>query len=160
MNKTSDNNKLFYKGYNGSIEVSFEDNCLHGRILFIDDIITYEGENPEDLATSFQDAVDRYVTYCKETSRPANKPYSGTFNVRVGEELHRKAAQEAYNRNISLNDYVTQAIKTLTEQNNITKVEHTHHHNITISDPGKGIEKVWVATTKKPSLESIRATTH
>lgn len=148
MSKISDNNKLSHKGYNGSIEVSFEDNCLHGRILFIDDIVSYEGETPEDLAASFQDAVDRYVTYCKETGKPANTPYSGTFNVRVGEELHRKAAQEAYNRNITLNDYVAQAIKTATEQNNITKVEHTHHN--TISNIGKIIEKTRVATMKEP----------
>ena len=109
-------NKLSRKGYTGSVEVSFEDNCLHGRVLFIDDIITYEGETVEDLATSFKDAVDRYIAYCEETGKPANKPYSGTFNVRVGEELHRKAAQEAYNRNITLNDYVAQAVKTATEQ--------------------------------------------
>ena len=58
-------NKLSHKGYTGSIEVSIEDNCLHGRILFIEDIVTYEGETVDDLATSFKDAVDRYVTYCK-----------------------------------------------------------------------------------------------
>ena len=109
-------NKLSHKGYTGSVEVSFEDNCLHGRVLFIDDIVTYEGGTVEDLATSFKDAVDRYIAYCEETGKPANKPYSGTFNVRVGEELHRKAAQEAYNRNITLNDYVAQAVKTATEQ--------------------------------------------
>ena len=57
--------KLSYKDYTGSIEVSFEDNCLHGRVLFIEDIVTYEGETVDDLATSFKDAVDRYVTYCK-----------------------------------------------------------------------------------------------
>ena len=27
------------------IEVSIEDNCLHGRVLFIEDIVTYEGGN-------------------------------------------------------------------------------------------------------------------
>ena len=58
-------NKLSHKGYTGSIEVSLEDNCLHGRVLFIEDIVTYEGETVDDLATSFKDAVDRYVTYCK-----------------------------------------------------------------------------------------------
>jgi predicted HicB family RNase H-like nuclease len=157
--KTLDSNKLSHKGYNGSVEVSFEDNCLHGRVLFIDDIVTYEGESPEELEASFKEAVDRYITYCKEAGKPANKPYSGTFNVRVGEELHRKAVQAAYNQNITLNDYVAQAIKFATEQNHIKKVEHTHHHNITVNI-GSAIEKTLVATTQEPLWGSYHATTH
>ena len=65
-------NKLSHKGYTGSIEVSFEDNCLHGRVHFIEDIVSYEGETVDDLATSFEDAVDRYVDYCK--TRKADFP--------------------------------------------------------------------------------------
>ena len=69
-------NKLSHKGYTGSIEVSFEDNCLHGRVLFIEDIVTYEGESVEELATSFKDAVDRYLAYCKtrKADRPVGNP--------------------------------------------------------------------------------------
>jgi hypothetical protein len=64
------------------------------------------------------------VTSPEKTGKPANKFYSGTFNVRIGQELHRKAAQEAAKRNISLNDYVgAQAVKTDTDQNDVVKVE-------------------------------------
>jgi predicted HicB family RNase H-like nuclease len=156
MNKPSNSNKLSHKGYTGSIEVSFEDNCLHGRVLFIEDIVTYEGETAVDLALAFNDAVDRYITYCKETGKPANKPCSGTFNVRVGEELHRKAVQEAYSRNITLNDFVAKAIKsaTATDLNNITKFERPE---IIVSN----IIETMVATTKEPSSwERIHATSH
>jgi predicted HicB family RNase H-like nuclease len=127
-------NKLTYKGYTGTIEASIEDNCLHGQILFIEDIITYEGTTVEDIKASFKEAVNRYLVYCKETGKPANKPYSGTFNVRVGQDIHRKAAEIAYHRGITLNDFVTQSIQTAIEQNGIVKVEHTHHYNITITD--------------------------
>jgi len=127
-------NKLTHKGYAGTIEASIEDSCLHGQILFIEDIITYEGTTVEDIKTSFKEAVDRYLAYCEETGKPANKPYSGTFNVRVGQDLHRKAVEVAYHRGITLNDFVTQSIQTAIEQNGIVKVEHTHHHNITITD--------------------------
>jgi predicted HicB family RNase H-like nuclease len=127
-------NNLAYKGYTGTIEASIEDNCLHGQILFIEDIITYEGVTVDDIKASFKEAVDRYLSYCKETGRPANKPYSGTFNVRVGQDLHRKAVEIAYHRGITLNDFVTQSIQAAIEQNGVVKVEHTHHHNITITD--------------------------
>jgi len=113
MNK----NTLSHKGYTGSIEISIEDGCLHGQILFIDDLITYEGKTIPELNKEFSSSVDRYLEYCDKTGKSANKPYSGTFNVRIGQELHRKAAQEALVRNLSLNDYVSQAIKAASEQN-------------------------------------------
>jgi predicted HicB family RNase H-like nuclease len=123
MIKTADYNKLSHNGYTGSVEVSFEDNCLHGRVLFIDDLITYEGITAEELLVSFKAAVDHYLTYCKESGKPANKPFSGTFNVRIGQELHRKASHEAHAHNLSLNDYVVQAIKAAMEQNAVVKAE-------------------------------------
>lgn len=141
-------NKLTYKGYTGTIEASIEDNCLHGQILFIEDIITYEGNSVEDVKASFKEAVNRYLAYCKETGKPANKPYSGTFNVRVGQDIHRKAVEIAYHRGITLNDFVTQSIQLAIEQNGVVKVEHTHHHNITITD--NQTSSPVVATVEQP----------
>lgn len=127
-------NNLSYKGYTGTIEASVEDDCLHGKILFIDDMITYEGTTVHDIKASFEEAVEHYLAYCQETGKPANKPYSGTFNVRVGQELHRKAVEIAYRRGITLNDFVAQSMQIAIEQNGVVKVEHIHNHNITIND--------------------------
>ncbi len=127
-------NKLTHKGYSGTIDASIEDGCLHGQILFIDDIITYEGDTVDDIKTSFKEAVNHYLAYCEETGKPANKPYSGTFNVRVGQDLHRKAVEIASHRGIKLNDFVTQSIQSAIEQNGVVRVELTHHHNITLTD--------------------------
>ena len=149
-------NKLTYKGYTGTIDASIEDGCLHGQILFIDDIITYEGNTVDDIKTSFEEAVERYLAYCKETGKPANKPYSGTFNVRVGQELHRKAVEVAYYRGITLNDFVTQSIKTAIEQNGVVIVEHTQQHNIYITD--SKTPATFIAAMEKPyAWETINA---
>jgi len=141
-------NKITYKGYTGTIEASIEDGCLHGQILFINDIITYEGNTVSEIKSSFEGAVDRYLAYCEETGKPADKPYSGTFNVRVGQELHRKAVEVAYHRGITLNDFVTQSIQTAIEQNGVVRVEHTHHHNISIAD--SQTSATVVASTEQP----------
>lgn len=119
---------LNYKGYTGSCEISVEDECLHGKIQFIDDLIGYEGTTVNELKDAFKAAVDRYLEYCKKTGKPANKPYSGTFNVRVGPDLHRRAAQAAYKLDLGLNEYVTKAIQYQLDQDGVTKVEHTHNH--------------------------------
>ena len=115
--------KLTYKKYTGTIKASIEDSCLHGHILFIDDVITYEGDTVDDIKTSFREAVDHYLTYCKETGKPANKPYSGTFNVRVGQETHRKAVEIAYHQGITLNEFIAQSIKNAIEQNGVIKLQ-------------------------------------
>ncbi len=141
-------NKFTYKSYTGTIEASIEDGCLHGKILFIDDIITYEGNTVDDIKTSFEEAVERYLVYCNETGKPANKPYSGTFNVRVGRELHRRAVEAAYHRGIKLNDFVTQSIQSAIEQNGVVRVELTHYHNITLTD--KQASATVVATMEQP----------
>lgn len=149
-------NELTYKNYTGTIEASIEDGCLHGQILFIDDIITYEGNTVDDIKNSFQETVERYLAYCKETGKPANKPYSGTFNVRIGQELHRKAVKIAYSRGIKLNDFVTQAIQSAIEQNGVVRVELTHHHNITLAD--SQTSATVVATMEQPQVwETLNA---
>jgi predicted HicB family RNase H-like nuclease len=117
MRKSTDSNKLSHNGYTGSVDVSFGDNCLYGRVLFTDGLIAYEGTTAEELLVSFKAAVDHYITHSQETGKPANKPFSGTFNVRTGPELHRKPAHEAHAHNLLRNDYVMQSIKAAIDRN-------------------------------------------
>ena len=108
----ADQQELMYEGFTGSIEASVEDECLHGRIQFIDDLITYEGNTISEIKSAFKDAVVRYLEHCKKIGKSPNKPYSGTFNVRIGAELHKQAAQKAASMGLSLNQLVTNAIQT------------------------------------------------
>ncbi len=125
-----------YKGYQGSIDVSLEDNCLHGRLLFINDIITYEGETPSALIQSFREAVDGYLEYCERTGKPANKTLGGTFNVRIGEERHRILASRTAEAGIAINEGVCAAIDSWIA---VPKIAPTHNHfvNIYMEGPQK-----------------------
>lgn len=119
--------ELTYKGYSGSAEISIEDECLHGRILFIDDLITYEAESATELRQAFEQAVEDYIAFCDKMGKPANKPYSGSFNVRVGAERHKKLAHYASRNKISLNEAICRACDALTTS---AKTGHliTHNH--------------------------------
>jgi predicted HicB family RNase H-like nuclease len=121
-------NKLTYKGFTGSVEVSLDDECLFGRIQFIDDVVTFEGETTKSLVLAFKAAVDRYVAYCQSTGKPANKPYCGTFNVRVGPELHKACAAQACDKGINLNEFIKQALEAATNK----PVEHNHNVKVTL----------------------------
>lgn len=123
---------LKHKGYSGSIKPSVEDQCLFGEILFINDLITYEGETLPQLDEAFKSAVERYLAHCKKIGKSPDKPFSGSFNVRLGAELHKAAALAAESRGVSLNDYVMNSVKICVEHNGIAKVEHTHKIELTM----------------------------
>ena len=57
---------LNYKSYTGSIEISVEDGVLHGCVLDIKDVITFEGTTIEEVKQAFQDSVDDYLEFCQE----------------------------------------------------------------------------------------------
>jgi predicted HicB family RNase H-like nuclease len=105
-----------HKGFTGSYDISFDDDCLHGRVLFIDDLISYEGSTPAELRQAFIAAVNRYIDHCEKTGKAPNKPYSGTFNVRVGPELHRSAARCAQRRGMTLNELTTRALQAYVDE--------------------------------------------
>lgn len=104
-----------YKGYQGSVKVSVEDNCLHGKIEFISDLVNYEAETVDQLEKEFRLAVDSYLETCKETGMEPKKTFKGSFNVRIGEELHEKAVKRAGEIGKSLNDYIKDIVKKDTE---------------------------------------------
>lgn len=100
---------LTYKGYHGSVEVSLEDDCLHGKLLFINDLVTYEADRPAALQSAFESSVDNYLETCEAEGIPADRPFSGTFNVRTSAEQHRALAIVAASRGTSLNDIVKES---------------------------------------------------
>lgn len=144
-----------YQGYSGSVEVSFEDECLHGRILFIDDLITYEGDTPPELRSNFEGAVNRYIADCQETGRPANKPYSGTFNVRIGPELHKQAAQSAFKAGVKLNEFVTNAVRQAVEMVGGIHINHHHEHDaqVTLKSTDEAMALKLSASGAKPPTD-------
>lgn len=104
-------NMLQYKGYLGSIEYSDDDEVLHGRLEFIRDLVTYEGDDAKSLKAAFQEAVDDYLDLCNAEERKPDVPLKGSFNVRPGRDLHRRAMLYARRRQINLNTVVSDALR-------------------------------------------------
>ena len=102
---------LEYKGYTGSIEYSPEDNLLYGKVLGIRGLISYEGETGKLLEVDFREAVNAYLADCKEAGKAPEKPFKGSFNVRIPASLHQRAALHAMEAKTSLNNFVAEAIR-------------------------------------------------
>lgn len=99
-----------YKGFIGSVHYSSADEVFHGKIEFITDLVTFEGTNVRELKEALREAVDDYVAFCEEIGKPPVKSLKGVFNVRIRPELHRKAAILAIEKEVSLNQVVSEAI--------------------------------------------------
>jgi predicted HicB family RNase H-like nuclease len=107
---------LEYKGYLGSIDYSDEDELFHGRLAFIRDLVTYEGTDARSLKQAFKDAVDDYLELCAEEGRKPDTPLKGSFNVRPGRDLHRRAMLHAHRHGTNLNTVVSEALRRYLER--------------------------------------------
>jgi predicted HicB family RNase H-like nuclease len=101
---------LKYKDYEGTAELDMSHRVCRGKILFIQDLVTYQAASPEKLQKAFEAAVDDYLKTCKALGRPAQKHLKGQFNVRVSPATHKAAVIRAMADGTSLNEVVIRAL--------------------------------------------------
>lgn len=107
------NDILKYKNYYAEVHFSAEDEVFYGKIIGINDLVSFEGTTVRELKNSFAEAVQDYITTCDELGKDPEKTYKGSFNVRISSELHRQAARHAALNKMTLNDFVRNAIDKL-----------------------------------------------
>jgi predicted HicB family RNase H-like nuclease len=102
---------LEYKGYFGAVEYNDADEVLHGRLEFIRDLVTCEGMDAKSLKAAFHEAVDDYLELCEAEGRKPDVPLKGSFNIRPGRDLHRRAILYARRQGLNLNTVVSDALR-------------------------------------------------
>jgi predicted HicB family RNase H-like nuclease len=60
-------NAMTYKGYAAMVEFDAEDRVFTGRLLGIEDIVTFHGASADDLEAAFHEAVDHYFEVSERT---------------------------------------------------------------------------------------------
>ena len=102
---------LKYKDFIGSVEYSEPDKILFGKVLGIRGLISYEGENVEELEKDFKDGINHYLSVCEEEGIKPQKSYTGAFNVRIPSDIHALAVMRAKEEGLNLNAFVKSAIE-------------------------------------------------
>jgi predicted HicB family RNase H-like nuclease len=102
-----------YKGYIGKVEIDEDAGILHGEVINIRDVITFEGSSVDEVQKAFRESVDDYLEFCAQRGEAPEKPFSGKFVVRLPTELHRKAYIQAKLADKSLNGWVTEVLQTV-----------------------------------------------
>lgn len=102
---------LTYKGFHGIVQYDADAMILVGKIIGINDLVTFEADTPKDVVKEFRAAVDEYLEFCHEVGKKPEKEYKGSFNVRISPTLHRILALKAAKNGESLNKTVEHAIQ-------------------------------------------------
>ena len=122
-----------YKGYTGVFEFDPSIDAFHGRVVGLQDVVTFQGKSLDELRQEMAESVEDYLELCAESGKEAERPYRGEFLVRTTPELHRAAAIEAESSGKSLNAWVEE---TLTS---VVKERRVHYRRS--KAPGKPSEK-------------------
>jgi predicted HicB family RNase H-like nuclease len=107
---TTKSDLIYYKNYYGSVHFDASEKIFYGKIEFIRDLVTYEASDAETLIRHFHEAVDEYLDDCKDSNKTPDKPFKGSFNVRVDPELHKEASLYALQHGDTLNGVVRKAL--------------------------------------------------
>jgi predicted HicB family RNase H-like nuclease len=67
-------NSMVYKDYTASMVFDTEDKIIVGRVLDIDDIISFHGETIPEFESNFHAAIDDYLAASQELGSSPEKP--------------------------------------------------------------------------------------
>lgn len=98
---------LTYKGYTGKVDFDFEAGIIHGEVMDLRDIVTFQAENVSEVIKAFEDSVDDYIEFCELEGVEPEKPFSGKFLVRLSPEQHKLISVAAASSGDSLNSWVS-----------------------------------------------------
>jgi predicted HicB family RNase H-like nuclease len=112
------NNTMQYRGYTASMGFDAEDKVIVGRVLDIDDILTFHGASVAEFEAHFHTVVDDYIAACETLGSEPERPASGRLMLRVSPEVHAASLKAAALSGTSLNRWAEQALKAATRRSN------------------------------------------
>jgi len=110
-------NTMSYRDYTTSMGFDAEDKIIVGRVLGIDDIISFHGKSIEEFEVNFHTVVDDYIAACVSLGGAPEKPASGKLMLRVAPTVHAAALKAAARNGISLNKWAEQALSAASRKN-------------------------------------------
>ena len=109
-------NTMQYRGYTASMSFDAEDKVIVGRVLDIDDILTFHGASVAEFEAHFHTVVDDYIAACEALGSEPERPASGRLMLRVSPEVHAASLKAAALSGTSLNRWAEQALKAATRR--------------------------------------------
>jgi predicted HicB family RNase H-like nuclease len=105
-----------YKGYQGVFDFDPSLDVFHGRVVGLQDVVTFQGRSLDELRQEMAESVEDYIELCEEAGKEPERPYRGEFLVRTTPELHREATVAAEAAGMSLNAWVEAALTSVVRE--------------------------------------------
>jgi predicted HicB family RNase H-like nuclease len=112
-----------YKGYTGIFEYDPSVDAFHGRVVGLQDVVTFEGRSVDELRREMEESVEDYLELCADVGKDPERPYRGEFLVRTTPEVHRAVATAAEAEGMSLNAWVETAITAIAKPQPATRAK-------------------------------------
>ena len=109
-------NTMTYRGYTASMSFDPEDKIIVGRVLEVEDIISFHAESVAEFEAVFHAVLDDYIAACESLGQEPEKPASGKMMLRVSPEVHASALKAAARSGLSLNKWAEQALRAATRK--------------------------------------------
>ena len=103
-------NHMTYRGYTARMDFDTEDKIIVGRVIDIDDIITFHGSSVVEFEAAFNSAIDSYILACEQLGQAADKPASGRMMLRVNPAVHAAAVKASARSGESLNKWAEKVL--------------------------------------------------
>ena len=104
-------NTMSYKGYKARMDFDTEDMVIVGRVMDIDDIITFHGTSIAEFEKAFHTAVDGYLAASRQLGQVPESPASGRMMLRVAPAVHAAAVKASARSGQSLNKWAEQVLQ-------------------------------------------------
>ena len=103
-------NHMTYRSYTARMDSDTEDKIIVGRVIDIDDIITFHGSSVAEFEAAFNSAIDSYILACEQLGQSADKPASGRMMLRVNPAVHAAAVKASARSGESLNKWAEKVL--------------------------------------------------
>ena len=103
-------NRMTYSGYTARMDFDPDDKIIVGRVIDIDDIVTFHGTSVAEFEAAFKTAVDGYIHACEQLGQAADKPASGRLMLRVSPVVHAAAVKASARSGQSLNKWAEKVL--------------------------------------------------
>lgn len=108
-----------YGNYIAKLEVDAEEGVLHGRVLNISDVVSFQGKTVREAEQEFRKAVDAYIETCKQKGKEPAKPFSGKLPFRTTPEIHRDIYIAATRADKSINSWMEEILAKAAQRPNL-----------------------------------------
>lgn len=81
-------NNMTYKKFIGSVNFSSTDQVFYGKIENISDLVSFEGNNTDELRNAFHEAADDYIELCRRIPKDIPMTEESISDNRSTLELH------------------------------------------------------------------------